>query len=641
MTKINDLMDYEFLSEIIVSNDENKIAYKKTQANLKENKYDSDLYIYDQELEKSYRITDKKNASIYTFDGENNLIYKYDSDDTTDYFYKNDGNGLGDLAFKLNMDVKSIKWLKDDTYLISASPKKTEEEKKTDKENSFYKEVTTLPFWANGVGYLKDETIYFYLYNLKDNKLTEILKSDKNNEVHGLDINKDLDKIAYLKGHSDSNDVMEFLESIILKDLETGEEKILVDKGYSTYTLNFIKDRLIFVGTDMKKGGINEDAFIYEVDFDGNVKMVNNSDFDKSFANSIGTDARWEGNRSFQVHGDRLYFIVTEFEESKLYSIDLEGSLNLELAGCVEDFYVTDKDIYYLEMGANHLAELKVKSQENSLIENKIEEVLPIEEFTFLSNEDKLKGYVLLPENFDENKKYPTILSVHGGPKTEFSDIFHHEHQMLASNGYIIIYTNPHGSSGRGVKYSDIRGFYGQVDYEDLMTFADEAVKRYPQIDADKMAIYGGSYGGFMTNWTIGHTNRFKAAVSQRSISNWTSFYGVSDIGYYFGSDQTGAEPWGNLEKMWDQSPIKYADKANTPTLFIHADCDYRCPLEQGIQMYNKLKLNGVDTKMVIFHGENHELSRSGKPKARIKRLTEIKEWFDKYLKDEDKDKEA
>lgn len=634
-------MDYEFLSEIKVSNDENKIAYKKTQANLKENKYDSDLYIYDQELEKSYRITDKKNASIYTFDGENNLIYKYDSDDTNDYFYKNDGNGLGDLAFKLDMDVKSIKWLKDDTYLISASPKKTEEEKKTDKENSFYKEVTTLPFWANGVGYLKEETIYFYLYNLKDNKLTEILKSDKDNEVHGLDINKDLDKIAYLKGHSDSNDVMEFLESIILKDLETGEEKILVEKGYSTYTLNFIKDRLIFVGTDMKKGGINEDAFIYEVDFDGNVKMVNNSDFDKSFANSIGTDARWEGNRSFQVHGNRLYFIATEFEESKLYSIDLEGSLNLELAGCVEDFYVTDKDIYYLEMGANHLAELKVKSQENSLIENKIEEVLPIEEFTFLSNEDKLKGYVLLPENFDENKKYPTILSVHGGPKTEFSDIFHHEHQMLASNGYIIIYTNPHGSSGRGVKYSDIRGFYGQVDYEDLMTFTDEAVKRYPQIDADRMAIYGGSYGGFMTNWTIGHTNRFKAAVSQRSISNWTSFYGVSDIGYYFGSDQTGADPWGNLEKMWDQSPIKYADKANTPTLFIHADCDYRCPLEQGIQMYNKLKLNGVDTKMVIFHGENHELSRSGKPKARIKRLTEIKEWFDKYLKDEDKDKEA
>lgn len=638
MTKINDLFNYEFLSGILVSNDDNKIAYKKTQANLKDNKYDTDLYIYEKDLGKSYRITDKKTASLYTFDGESNLIYKYDSDDSFDYFYKNNGHGLGEIAFKLDKDIKSIKWLKDDTYLISASLKKTEEEKKNEKENEAYEEVTTLPFWLNGAGYLKEEVLYFYLYNLKEDKLTEILKSDKDNEVHGLNINENLDKIAYVKGHSDSNGVMEFLESIILKDVKTGEEKVLLEKAYSIYTLNFIEDRLIFVGTDMKKGGINEDAFIYQVDFDGKVKMVNDDSFDKSFGNSIGTDARAEGNRTFQVHDNRLYFILTEFEESKLYSINLEGELKLELDGCIEDFFVTGKDIYYLEMGPDHLAELKIKSHDQSLIDNKIGNVLPIEEFNFHSNGDDLRGYVLLPKDFDPDKKYPTILSVHGGPKTELSDIFHHEHQMLASNGYIIIYTNPHGSSGRGVKYSDIRGSYGEIDFDDLMNFVDEAIKKYPQIDADKMGVYGGSYGGFMTNWTIGHTDRFKAAVSQRSISNWTSFYGVSDIGYYFATDQTAADPWESLDKMWDQSPIKYANKAKTPTLFIHADCDYRCPLEQGIQMYNKLKLNGVDTRMVIFHGENHELSRSGKPKARIKRLTEIKNWFDKYLKNENKE---
>lgn len=636
MTKINDLMDYEFLSEILVSKNENKIAYKKTQANLKDNKYDTDLYIYDQNLGKSYRITDKKNASIYTFDGENNLIYKYDSDDTYDYFYKNDGHGIGELIFKFDKNIKSIKWLKNDLYLIKASDKKNDEEKKAEKEESFYKELTTLPFWLNGLGYIKIEPEYFYLYDAKKDMLEEILKSDKDNDVNGIDINKDLDKIVYVKGHSDKNDVMEFLESIILKDLKTGEEKVLVEKGYSIYTINFTQDRVIFVGTDMKKGGINEDAFIYQVDYDGNVKLVTDKNFDKSFGNSIGTDARWEGNRTFQVHNDRLYFIVTEFEESKLYSIDLKGDLNLELEGCVEDFYVTDKDIYYLEMGANHLAELKAQAKDEVLIENKIEDVLPIEEFTFDSNGEKLRGYILFPKDFDRDKKYPTILSVHGGPKTEFSDIFHHEHQMLASNGYIVIYTNPHGSSGRGVKFSDIRGRYGEIDYEDLVTFVDKAIEKYPQINSNKMAIYGGSYGGFMTNWTIGHTNRFKAAVSQRSISNWTSFYGVSDIGYYFAPDQTGANPWDNMEKMWDESPIKYANKASTPTLFIHADSDYRCPLEQGLQMFNKLKLNGVDTRMVVFHGENHELSRSGKPKARIKRLTEIKDWFDKHLKNED-----
>lgn len=636
MTKINDLMEYEFLSEISVSKDSNKIAFKKTKANLKDNKYDSDLYIYDQNLLNYYKITDKKNASLYTFDGENNLVYKYDSDDSYDYFYKNDGHGIGEFVFKFDKDIKSIKWLKDDLYLIKASDKKTDEEKKTEKEESFYKELTALPFWLNGLGYINKEEEYFYLYDAKKDFLAEILKSDKDNDVNGMDINKDLSKIAYVKGHSDKNDVMEFLESIILKDLKTGEEKVLVEKGYSIYTINFIEDCIIFVGTDMKKGGINEDAFIYQVDYNGNVKLVTDNNFDKSFGNSIGTDARWEGNRTFQVHNDRLYFIVTEFEESKLYSIDLKGDLKCELTGCVEDFYVTDQDIYYLEMGANHLAELKAQSKGEVLIENKIKDVHPIEEFTFDSNDEKLRGYILFPKDFDKDKKYPTILSVHGGPKTEFSDIFHHEHQMLASNGYIVIYTNPHGSSGRGVKFSDIRGRYGEIDYEDLMTFVDKTIEKYPQINPNKMAIYGGSYGGFMTNWTIGHTNRFKAAVSQRSISNWTSFYGVSDIGYYFAPDQTGANPWDDIEKMWDESPIKYANKAITPTLFIHADCDYRCPLEQGLQMFNKLKLNGVDTRMVVFHGENHELSRSGKPKARIKRLTEIKDWFDKYLKNED-----
>ena len=636
MTKINDLMEYEFLSEISVSKDSNKIAFKKTKANLKDNKYDSELYIYDQNLLNYYKITDKKNASPYTFDGENNLVYKYDSDDSYDYFYKNDGHGIGEYVFKFDKNIKSIKWLKDDLYLIKASDKKTDEEKKTEKEESFYKELTTLPFWLNGLGYINKEEEYFYLYDAKKDFLAEILKSDKDNDVNSIDINKDLDKIVYVKGHCDKNDVMEFLESIILKDLKSGEEKVLVEKGYSIYTINFIEDCIIFVGTDMKKGGINEDAFIYQVDYDGNVKLVTDQNFDKSFGNSIGTDARWEGNRTFQVHNDRLYFIVTEFEESKLYSIDLKGDLKCELTGCVEDFYVTDKDIYYLEMGANHLAELKSQSKGEVLIENKIKDVHPIEEFTFDSNGEKLRGYILFPKDFDRDKKYPTILSVHGGPKTEFSDIFHHEHQMLASNGYIVIYTNPHGSSGRGVKFSDIRGRYGEIDYEDLMTFVDKAMEKYPQINPNKMAIYGGSYGGFMTNWTIGHTNRFKAAVSQRSISNWTSFYGVSDIGYYFAPDQTGANPWDNMEKMWDESPIKYANKANTPTLFIHADSDYRCPLEQGLQMFNKLKLNGVDTRMVVFHGENHELSRSGKPKARIKRLTEIKDWFDKHLKNED-----
>ena len=138
-----------------------------------------------------------------------------------------------------------------------------------------------------------------------------------------------------------------------------------------------------------------------------------------------------------------------------------------------------------------------------------------------------------------------------------------------------------------------------------------------------------------MTNWIIGHTDRFCCCASQRSISNWLSFTGVSDIGNYFAPDQTGGDIYENPEKLWAQSPLKYAGNVKTPTLFIHSDEDYRCPLEQGLQMFSALIDRGVETRLCLFHGENHELSRSGKPKHRARRLEEITNWFEKYAKPE------
>ena len=166
------------------------------------------------------------------------------------------------------------------------------------------------------------------------------------------------------------------------------------------------------------------------------------------------------------------------------------------------------------------------------------------------------------------------------------------------------------------------------------MAFTDEVLKKYPALDKDNLGVTGGSYGGFMTNWIIGHTNRFKAAASQRSISNWVSFFGVCDIGPWFGKrEMGGATPWENLEGLWNASPLQYAMNAETPTLFIHADEDYRCWLPEGIQMYSALQLKGVPTRMCIFHGEHHELSRSGKPKHRIRRMNEINDWLFHYIK--------
>ena len=202
-----------------------------------------------------------------------------------------------------------------------------------------------------------------------------------------------------------------------------------------------------------------------------------------------------------------------------------------------------------------------------------------------------------------------------------------------ANQGYFVFFCNPRGSCGRGNAFSDIRGKYGTIDYDDIMAFTDAVIEKYPTLDPDSIGVTGGSYGGFMTNWIIGHTDRFKAAVSQRSISNWISKFGTTDIGYFFNADQISATPWSDVDKLWFHSPLRYADKAVTPTLFIHSEEDYRCWLPEGLQMFTALKYHGVEARLVMFRGENHELSRSGKPKHRIRRLEEITTWFDRFLK--------
>ncbi|MDD7305753.1 MAG: S9 family peptidase [Peptoniphilaceae bacterium] len=635
-TQLKDILSYEFINSLEISGDKKNLAYKTTKANEKENRYDTFLNLLDLDSKKFYRISDNPNISIFTFDKESKLIFKEKTDDEYDYFYSKDLSAqVASQAFKIDKNVSSIEHIKDNVFLIFATDKKSKEDKeKSEDQDKVFKEVTSLPFWFNGQGYLKLETVGIYLYNKDENKLKHLMTSNINNDISLLKISDDLKKLAYTKAIY-SNGYNKIYEDLYIYDLEKNEEKLLLKEKFSYAYINFYKDGLVFVGSDMKKHGINQDPFIYKVDFEGNLIKISDDNFDIDFGVSTGTDARFGHDTTFRQENEKLYFTATKNEDSKLYCFNLEtGKLDLLIEGGLESFALGDDKIYYSKMSKDSLCEIYEEGKTKALVENKIKTRLgKIEEFFFESNGDKLRGYVLLPTDFDPNKKYPTLLSIHGGPKTEFSDIFHHEHQVFANDGYIIIYTNPHGASGNGVAFSDIRGRYGEIDYEDLMNFTNEAIKRYPQIDTENMGVYGGSYGGFMTNWIISHTDRFKAANAQRCISNWISFYGVSDIGYYFASDQTDSNPWDSLDKMWELSPLKHAKNVKTPTLFIHSDMDYRCPLEQGLQMYTRIKLNGVETKMFIFHGENHELSRSGKPKGRIKRLTEIKNWFDGHLK--------
>jgi dipeptidyl aminopeptidase/acylaminoacyl peptidase len=242
-------------------------------------------------------------------------------------------------------------------------------------------------------------------------------------------------------------------------------------------------------------------------------------------------------------------------------------------------------------------------------------------------------GWIMKPAGFEEGKKYPTILEVHGGPHAMYANTYFHEFQTLTAQGFVVVFTNPRGSHGYGQDFVDaVRGDYGGKDYIDVMSAMDYALETFDFIDEKNLGITGGSYGGFMTNWVVSHTDRFKAAVTQRSISNWLSFYGVSDIGYYFSEWEVKGDMGEKVDKLWDHSPIKYVADINTPLLILHGERDYRCPVEQAEQLFIALKKQGKTTKLVRFPGANHELSRSGDPALRIHRLNHIKDWFVEYL---------
>ncbi|MGV2883182.1 S9 family peptidase [Paenibacillus taichungensis] len=256
------------------------------------------------------------------------------------------------------------------------------------------------------------------------------------------------------------------------------------------------------------------------------------------------------------------------------------------------------------------------------------------ETFWFDSSDGlRLQGWMLKPAGMVEGVKVPTILEIHGGPHMMYGFTFMHEFQILAAQGYAVVYINPRGGLGYGQQFVNAcRGDYGGGDYRDLMEAMDYAVSRYPFIDESRLGVTGGSYGGFMTNWIVGHTDRFKAAVTQRSISNWLSFYGVSDIGFFFTEDQIGGNAWDDTEKLWKHSPLAYVGNVSTPLLILHGEQDLRCPIEQAEQLYVALKRRRQTTRFVRFPGANHELSRGGHPHLRVRRLEHIAGWFNEYL---------
>jgi len=660
---LEDLLNFKFISSLAISPDGRKLAFVVHEMKKDDNIYNSNIWLYDTVAGSLSQLTSSNRDSSPIWLDDSRLLFvswrdekdrkrKENGEPLTPFYEIDVEGGEARKLFELPLYVERIKKLNDNTFLFIAeydyrlgefwklSVEEKEKVLKAVKEEKDYEVLDEIPFWANGVGFTNKKRLRLFRYNIQTQEIAPI--TDEFSNVEYISDSPDGKTVLYIANFF--KDVMKMSNDLFFYDVEKNETTKLTHHDHFMYTLaEFVDGKVIFAGSDMERYGINENPKLYVLDISSQQVKLITPNFDLDIGNSVNSDCRYGRNRIVKMDGKYLYFVSTQWHDAQLFRLDISGNieqLTFE-TGSVDGFDVSNGKIFFIGLRNMKLQEIyelvgkqeKQLSQFNEWVQKERYISRP-DRFTFNTKDGMtLEGWVMKPFNFELGKKFPTILEIHGGPKTAYGEVFIHEMQLLASEGYVVIYCNPRGSDGRGNEFADIRGRYGTIDYEDIMQFVDEAIRRYDFIDKNKIGVTGGSYGGFMTNWIIGHTDRFKAAVSQRSISNWISKFGTTDIGYFFVEDQQLATPWSDYEKLWWHSPMKYADKVKTPTLFIHSDEDYRCWLVEAIQMFTSLKYHGVESKLVIFKGENHDLSRTGKPLHRLKRLKEIVEWFDKYLK--------
>ena len=238
------------------------------------------------------------------------------------------------------------------------------------------------------------------------------------------------------------------------------------------------------------------------------------------------------------------------------------------------------------------------------------------------------------PHGFRADAAWPALLNIHGGPHAQYGHGFFDEFQVYAGAGYGVIYANPRGSQGYGEAFTRaVIGDWGGGDFADVMAGLDHALARHAWIDPARLGVMGGSYGGFLTSWIVGHDHRFKAACSERAVNDQHGMFGNSDIGHLFNVIELGGvTPWENMAEYLARSPVTYAKDVTTPLLILHSEDDLRCPIEQAEQLFVALKTLGKDVMFVRFPDENHELSRSGKPRHRLERFRFILDWFSRHL---------
>ncbi len=645
MLKPSDLHDLNFASDVQISGDGRLVAFVVSKASNNRKGYESAIHLSrDGAAATQFTAgTGKDAAPRFSRDGTLLAFTRSTWDQKAQLMLMPLAGGEALALTSLKSGVSSPKFSPDNQKIAFLSRGDWEDPSRAD---GLPRIVTSLRYKKNelsGAGIMPDESLQLYVYDLETAKASPVTKHEV--DIEGFDW-VDGERLVFTAAVSLELSATWATQAFLVK-LGKKKAQQLTRWSGSMGGIAVSPDGLrAAVIADPDSATHPGDPHIHTFSLEKNAVLHRVSSADVLAGNTVNSDAHLGAypHVPFWLASGELIALHQFGGSGAIAKLTKSGKLERQTNEATSNIAAlsvnSSGDCAYLRESAFQPLEVFVKRGKST---RQISNLNPAQQGNLESVIVKrdgftVEGWVLKPHGWKRGRNYPLVLNVHGGPATAWGHAYMHEFHALAAQGYAVCFCNIRGSTGYGdSQTAGTDGAYGAGDYDDLMAFLDACLERFAWLDGKRAAIVGGSYGGVMTNWVISHTTRFKAAITDRSICNWVSFYGTSDIGYRFverelrGSVSTGTVPQ-DADRLWALSPLRYAADVETPCLIVHSEEDHRCPIEQAEQWFVALKSAGVPVRFVRVPQENHELSRSGRPDRREFRLREYLDWLEKWL---------
>jgi len=670
---IEDLYKITFLSRPCISPDGQRVAFVVTTIDDQKHEYRSAIWMISTEGGEAKRFTmgtaNTKNPCwspdgrwlAFVSEREGEQLAKDDKEGkklgkgkAQVWLIPTDGGEARQLTF-MQHGASNPTWSPDSKRLLfSAEVGPADEENEDGKPLPKVRVIDRLWYRLDGVGFIYERRQHLFLVDVEGGEPQQLTDGDWDDG--GVTWSPDGTRIAFTSNHAEDR-WRQFgadISVLAINDGQAGELQCLTDGSLSCNSPSWSPDgkTIAFLAAPKLRSGGHVDLFTVAVGAEGKPRRLT-GDFEGSCADSTNDDMTNDHilpPPPWSPDGKTLYVLATHRGATQVFAVASDGAGEQPALLTPGNIYVRDftvdqsKDKMALliedptrpaEIFVGSISspgELRRLTGFNDALFAELSLNAP-ELMPYIGEDDwPMEGWILKPPDFDPAQKYPMIVEIHGGPNSQYGYGFFHEMQMLAASGYVVLYTNPRGSTGYGRDFAlAVRGAWGVKDSLDIMAGVDALLQK-GYIDEQRLAVIGGSYGGFMTNWLVGHTDRFKVAITDRSVVNRSSFFGSSDIGWDFADDDLETTPWDDPELYQRMSPITYVKDMHTPLLIIHSEKDYRCSIEQSEELFAALKYLGREVLFVRFEDQSHGLSRGGHPHSRLERLRHIKSWFERHL---------